>query len=117
MLTDNLYWYRAELKEVTDGDTIKVDIDMGQRIHRSIKLRFETINAPEMKGVEKAAGQLAKEAAAKWLDKRHLVIRTYQDPGSYDRYTAELFDAFTEESFSDYMIKNGFAEFYHYKWS
>jgi micrococcal nuclease len=117
MLTDNLYFYRAALGEVTDGDTIKVTIDMGQRVKRDIVLRFENINAPEMHGNTKAAGQTSKDAAAAWLANRHLVVRTYKDPGSYDRYTAEVFDAFTEEAFTQYMLTKGFAEEYHYKWA
>lgn len=116
MLTDNLYWYRAELQKVTDGDTIHVRVDLGMRTYRDIVLRFENIDAPEITGVEKPQGLIAKDAAAAWLAGRKLVVKTYKDPGSYDRYTAEVYDAVTEEAFTAYMIAYGFAEAYDYKW-
>lgn len=116
MLTDNLYWYRAELLKVTDGDTIHVRIDMGMRVYRDVVLRFENINAPEMKGPSRPEGLIAKAAAESWFNGRELVVKTYVDPGSYDRYTAEVYDAVTEESFTQYMLNGGYAVPYDYKW-
>lgn len=117
MLTDNLYWYRAELTKVVDGDTVHVRVDMGMRVFRDVVLRFEAINAPEMHGASKPQGEISKAAAAAWFTGRQLVVKTYIDPGSYDRYTAEVYDAVTEESFTKYMLDNGYAAPYDYKWS
>lgn len=119
MLTDNLYWYRvASVINTHDGDTTKVLLDLGMRLYREVTLRFEGINAPELKGDTLIKARESRDAAISWLTKpgRKLVCKTYQDPGSYDRYTADVFDADTEESFALYMLDNGYAAEYHYKW-
>lgn len=118
MLTDNLYHYRVETFYYNhDGDTLKVMVDMGMQLFRKITLRAENIDAPELKGDTLEKARASRDAATAWLTGRKLVIKTYADPGSYDRYTAEIFDAETEECFNDYMVDNGFASVYHYKWS
>jgi len=119
VLTDNLYWYRVvSVIDTHDGDTTKVLIDHGRRIYSEIKLRIEGIDAPELKGDTLEKARVARDAARSWLSApgRKLVVRTYKDPGSYDRYTAEIYDAETEERFSQYMLDNGFAVEYDYKW-
>ncbi len=116
MLNDKLYWYRAELLSVTDGDTIKVRVDMGMRNYRDVVLRIGNINAPEKRGDTKEAGLLSKAAATSWLEGKRLVVRTERDPGSYDRYTAEVFDADSGQCLSEFMVKSGYAAAYHYKW-
>lgn len=117
MLNDKLYHYRAELLAVTDGDTIKVRVDLGMRLYRDVALRVGDIDTPEIRGEERPQGLLAKQAAMQWLLGKRLVIRTEKDPGSYDRYTAVIYDADTEENFGDYMVKSGYAVPYVYRWS
>ncbi len=116
MLDDALYWYRAELLDVTDGDTVKVLVDMGMRTYRKAKLRIRDINAPEKRGLTKEAGLASKAAATQWLQNKRLVIHTEEDPGSYDRYTAEVYDGVSGESLSEYMVNAGYAVVYDYKW-
>lgn len=43
-----MYDYKARVLEVHDGDTIKVDIDLGFHLHFKTDLRLEYINAPEL---------------------------------------------------------------------
>lgn len=119
MLTDNLYVYRVEEFYYNhDGDTLKVMLDMGMRLYRKVTLRAENIDSPELKGDTLEKARASRDAAHEWFTKpgRKLVVKTYADPGSYDRYTAEIFDAETEECFNKYMVDNGFAATYHYKW-
>lgn len=116
MLNDKLYHYRAELISVTDGDTVKVRVDLGMRLYRDVALRIDKINTPEIRGEEREQGLISKSAAIDWLTGRRLVIRTEKDPGSYDRYTAEVFDGDTEESFTSFMLDRGYAVPYVYKW-
>lgn len=58
----SLYHYRAIVKEVHDGDTITVDIDLGFHtwIHDE-HIRLAQINAPEVIGASKAAGIASRD--------------------------------------------------------
>ena len=50
----NLYYYRARVKSVYDGDTCTVDIDLGLRVWlKGEKLRLYGINASELRGSER----------------------------------------------------------------
>lgn len=108
------YEYNAELIRVVDGDTVWVRVDLGFRLYRDISLRIGNINAPEMKTDE---GKIAKAVAESWFTGRLLKIKTERDPGSYDRYTAEIYDRATGEAFSPFMVDSGNAVPYAYKWS
>jgi micrococcal nuclease len=119
VLTDNLYWYRVkEFLYNHDGDTLKVVVDMGMRVCREVTLRIEGINSPELRGATLEDARVSRDAAHAWFTKpgRKLVVKTYVDPGSYDRYTAEVFDADTEECFNKFMVDSGYADTYIYKW-
>lgn len=59
-----LYWYKAALVKVVDGDTLDLDVDLGFRVHVHERIRLLGINAPEVTGASKPAGL----QAAQWLD-------------------------------------------------
>ena len=53
-----MYQYRATVRSVTDGDTIRADIDLGFNVvMRNAVIRLAGINAPEVKTAE---GRVAK---------------------------------------------------------
>lgn len=53
-----MYQYRATVRSVTDGDTIRADIDLGfNMVMRNAVIRLSGINAPETKTPE---GRVAK---------------------------------------------------------
>jgi len=115
---DKYYYFRIKtLYSNHDGDTVDVMVDLGMRIYRDVTLRAEAINSDELKGDTLLKAREQRDAATAWLKNRRLAIRTYLDPGSYDRYTSVIYDRDTGESFNDYMVKNGYAQPYHYKWS
>jgi endonuclease YncB( thermonuclease family) len=53
------FWYEGEVLKVTDGDTVRVRLDLGCDTFRRETLRVYGINAPESKGVTAAAGKAA----------------------------------------------------------
>lgn len=59
-----LYWYRAVCLVVIDGDTLKLDIDLGLRTRSTQKIRLLGINTPEIHGVEKSGKDFEKGLAA-----------------------------------------------------
>jgi micrococcal nuclease len=88
------YAYRAKIERVVDGDTVVLDIDQGLRTYRDNEwLRLFGIDAPEMVGLTRTAG----EAARAWLTTRlgddELVLCTIADRrDSFGRYLGVLFD-------------------------
>lgn len=57
-----MYEYTAIVREVYDGDTVTVDVDLGlcTWLHGQ-KLRLYGINAPEMRGEQRTAGTVTRD--------------------------------------------------------
>lgn len=55
-----MYSYKAAVIKVVDGDTLRLDIDLGLRIRTRIDVRLRGIDTPEVVGVSRAAGLEAK---------------------------------------------------------
>jgi len=87
-----LFHYTAQVQSVYDGDTCRVDIDLGLGIWlRNEKLRLVRINAPEMTGLEKAKGEASRDFLRELIDGREVIIETVKDRrGKYGRYLAEI---------------------------
>lgn len=104
-MDDKLYYYRAEIVSVYDGDTCTVDIDLGMGIWvRGEKLRLLRINAPEMRGAEKVAGKASRDFLRELILGKAVFIQTKKDKrGKYGRYLAEIW---LEESPGTWMNAN-----------
>lgn len=90
MVNDCLYNYTGIITRVIDGDTIQVNVDLGFRINREIRVRLIGVNAPEVYGKNKEEGLRVAEALASLLgENRPCRIRTYRDKLSFDRYLAD----------------------------
>lgn len=89
-----LYQYRAAMlpreKQVEmDGDTWWMDVDLGMRTHVHWKIRLHDYSCPERResgGVEAKTYALEKLYAAK-----QIVLVTYKDRLSYDRWVADVY--------------------------
>ena len=56
-MANQLYFYKAVITSVYDGDTCTVDIDLGLSTWiRGEKVRLYRSNAPELRGAEREAG-------------------------------------------------------------
>lgn len=92
MVPNKLYHYRATVAGVYDGDTIYVNIDLGLStwIHNE-KLRLARINAPEIKGKERAKGLKSKNYLQDLILNKKVIIQTIKDrKEKYGRYLAEI---------------------------
>ena len=79
-MKEKLYYYRAKIVSVYDGDTCRADIDLGMGIWvRNEKLRLLRINAPEMRGDEKAAGKVSRDFLRELVLGREVFIQTWKD--------------------------------------
>lgn len=108
-------YFVKEVKNVVDGDTIDVIIDLGFDILFSSRVRLAGIDTPESRTtdkVEKALGLEAKEYLKKHLkDAKSVVIRTEKMDSSekYGRILGWVYVNGESESLNNKMINDGYA--------
>ena len=107
-----MYHYKGKVERVIDGDTIVVMVDLGFEEFSRKTFRLLGIDAPEMRGVEKARGKLAKEALEAMILDQGVFLKSFKDKqDKYGRYLAEIF--LTEQegdpSVNEFMIMRGHA--------
>jgi micrococcal nuclease len=114
--------FRARCEKVVDGDTVDLYIDLGFHSFRRERFRLLKINAPEMKGDSKEAGQASKDFMTSLLMKEGewpLRIVTKRDPDLYGRWLAEIYTwisdggVMKEVSVGPLLVEKGFATWYH----
>jgi len=113
-----LFHYTARVQSVYDGDTCRVDIDLGLGIWiRNEKLRLVRINAPEMTGPEKPAGTESRDFLRELIDGKEIIIETVKDRrGKYGRYLAEIWIQQGEcwINVNDELVEKGLAQYKEY---
>ena len=108
-------YFVKEVKNVVDGDTIDVIIDLGFDILFSSRVRLAGIDTPESRTTnkaEKALGIEAKEYLKKQLkDAKSVVIRTEKMNSSekYGRILGWIYINGESESINNKMINDGYA--------
>jgi micrococcal nuclease len=108
-------YFVKEVKNVVDGDTIDVIIDLGFDILFSSRVRLAGIDTPESRTTnkaEKALGLESKEYLKKHLkDAKSVVIKTEKMDSSekYGRILGWLYVNGDTESVNDKMINDGYA--------
>jgi micrococcal nuclease len=108
-------YFVKEVKNVVDGDTIDVIIDLGFDILFSSRVRLAGIDTPESRttdNAEKALGIEAKEYLKKQLkDAKSVVIRTEKMDSSekYGRILGWVYVNGDSESLNNKMINDGYA--------
>lgn len=88
-----MYTYKAFVKDVYDGDTITVDIDLGFGIfYKDQKIRFARINAPEIRGEERERGLKSRDRLRELILDKYVILKTHKDEKEkYGRYVADIF--------------------------
>jgi len=108
-------YFVKEVKNVVDGDTIDVVIDLGFDILFASRVRLAGIDTPESRTTdkaEKALGLEAKEYLKKQLkDAKSVVIRTEKMDSSekYGRILGWVYVNGESESLNNKMINDGYA--------
>ena len=108
-----LYKYRAVITDVYDGDTVTANIDLGFKVWRhGEKLRLFGIDTPELRGEEKEAGRIARDALRNLILDKEVTICTIKDrTGKYGRYLARIYIG--NINVNAWMIMKGYAEAYN----
>jgi micrococcal nuclease len=108
-------YFVKEVKNVVDGDTIDVIIDLGFDILFASRVRLAGIDTPESRTADKAEKVLgieAKEYLKKQLkDAKSVVIRTEKMDSSekYGRILGWVYINGESESINNKMINDGYA--------
>jgi micrococcal nuclease len=98
LVSGSLFCYRAQVISVTDGDTVKLDVDLGFSLRQKMVLRLYGINTPELHGVADATpGVAAKQYLVGLLSAspgvwKPVTIKTLKDgKDKYGRLLAMVF--------------------------
>ncbi len=98
-MTAKLWTYGARSTRTVDGDTIYVIVDHGMRIQSSQSIRIAGVNCPELfSGDNREAGAAARDFTKSWVNSSQfddadlwpLLITTYKDKQSFNRYIADV---------------------------
>ncbi len=122
-----VYYYKAKVNRVIDGDTIDIMIDLGFGIFKSVHARLWGINAPEISKPkdqeEYLKGLQTKIYLEDWMKQNAsdglIVIRSHNGKAlkqeKYGRWLVEVYPInFTNEtqSLNDLLIKEGLVKEY-----
>ena len=104
-----MYQYKATVTKVYDGDTITVDIDLGLKVWlRGETIRLFGINAPEVRGEERAKGLEARDYLRELILGKEITIVTFKDKkGKYGRWIGKVCMDGTDVNQD--MVDNDFA--------
>ncbi len=122
---EELYTYKAEVIKAYDADTVTLRIDLGLDTFREESVRLARIDAPEVRGEEREAGLISRDALREKIVSKEVLIRTYRDKtGKYGRFIVEIFLPYTiitESSgesglinINDWLVENKYAEYKEY---
>jgi len=107
-----MWEYRAFVRKVYDGDTITVDFDLGFDILlKNQKIRLAGINAPEVRGEQRAEGLISRDALRSRIANKWIRIKTEKDKkGKYGRWIGTVI--LDDENINEWLINEGFAKVY-----
>jgi len=111
---ENLYYYKAKIVSVYDGDTVTADIDLGFKTWvKGEKLRLYGINAPELRGEEREEGLKSRDYLRGLILGKEVLIKTRKDKrGKYGRYLAEII--LDGVNINDKLVEDGYAVYKEY---
>ena len=107
-----LYFYNATVRSIYDGDTIRVDIDLGFNIWMyNQSIRLWGIDTPEVSGVERPEGLIARQFV---LDRippgTEIKILTVKDSKEkFGRYLATIYYGPEMTNLNEELIATGNA--------
>ena len=118
-MLDKLYYYKANITAVYDGDTCTADIDLGlSTVRKGEKIRLSRINAPEVRGASRQEGLISRDFLRNLILDKEILIQTIKDKkGKYGRYLGEIWlinEDKTPSNINDLMVSSGFAEYKEY---
>ena len=114
-----MYEYRCEVVKIIDGDTIRVDVDLGFGIwSRNETVRLYGIDTPESRPrdlEEKKYGLAAKQFLTNMLNDSGGIKLKSHGKGKFGRILGELWRTtnYADKSINEYMVEKHHAAPYH----
>jgi len=117
-----MYTYNAKVLRIVDGDSIRMDVDLGFGCHllgsdgRGVDIRLFGIDCPEIRtrdGAEKAHGLLAKACVQEHLQVGETYQITTRERGKFGRYLGTIKLKGKRGTINDLLIKLFLAVPYH----
>ena len=114
-----MYEYRCEVVKIIDGDTIRVDVDLGFGIwSRNETVRLYGIDTPESRTrdlEEKKYGLADKQFLTNMLDDSGGIKLKSHGKGKFGRILGELWRTtnYADKSINEYMVEKHHAAPYH----
>lgn len=104
-------WYPVRAYQVIDGDTLKLELDLGFNVRFAGKARLAYVDAPEL---DEEDGKRATAAVQKWLvaaEREGLVIAgSVEKPDKYGRLLVVIRCTSKAQSLNDYLLEQGLAK-------
>lgn len=105
-----LYWYKARVGRVIDGDTLCLDVDVGYKCWiKDTVVRLYGINTPEVRGEERPLGLRVKAIVTEELLDKEIVIRSFKgdDQDKYGRWLVYVY--LDGENYNQSLVDRGLA--------
>lgn len=103
-----MYRYRAIVRNVVDGDTIDLAVDLGFDVWYQVRVRVAGLDTPEK---WHPYGKVVKKYVEQILEGKEITIdSTKQD--KYGRYLATIYLAGFKDSFNQHLIDQNMAKAY-----
>lgn len=110
-MTNNLYNYKAKLLKVVDGDTLRLEIDLGFTIRWVSNCRLYGINTPEINAQDVSVRLKALEAKQYVTD--NLPTDLFIKSVSLDKYGRPLVHVYFDKNYSrclnEELLEKGYA--------
>jgi len=110
-LKDNLFYYRgyAKPEEVYDGDTFRVELDLGFKLKYTTSVRLFGVNTAEMKDKSDIA-KLAKAKLQEFIRSNNgkLIIKSH-GLDKYGRFLGEVWGDEKQPTINKQLITEGLA--------
>ena len=110
-----MYTYKATVNSIYDGDTIRVDIDLGFGIiFRDQSLRLLGIDTPEVRGEERSQGLMSKAFVEQRIPVGSVIkIVTQRDrKEKFGRYLATVYYGEESKNLNEELLNSGMASKY-----
>jgi micrococcal nuclease len=86
----SMYQYNAYVKKIIDGDTFDAEIDLGFHTWSKQRFRLNGYSAPEIRGLEKSIGVMAKAKLTELLPINKLILLTSTKTEKFGRWLADV---------------------------
>ena len=107
-----MYTYKALVKSIYDGDTLRADIDLGFGVILADQsLRLLGIDTPEIKGVERPQGIISRDFVVERIPVgSYITMTTVKDrKEKFGRYLATVYYGEEQKNLNEELLSSGMA--------